>query len=126
MTPETDLLEAYRRWRQWTEVEGLAIGGEDWPKVTECQAAKRELQPIILRRTSDVLSGMPDPTEFHRRIRPVVQELITLEHHNSEILGRKHEELTCRKAELSRSARNLRRLHGCYAQAAPPNWQSFS
>ena len=126
LSPETDLMDTYGRWRQWTEVEGLAICAEDWPRVTECQEAKRELQPVILRFTSQVLSCTSDPARFHQRVRTVVQELITLEHHNNQIISRKREQLQAQRDDLDRSSQNLRRLHSSYAPTATPNWQSFS
>lgn len=126
MNPETDLMDAYQRWRHWSQVEGLAICAEDWPKVTECQQAKRELQPIILRCTDHALSGVINRAEFHQRIRPVVHELISLENHNSEILSRKKEDVSFQMEELDRSTRNLRRVQGCYATAPSAQWHSYS
>lgn len=126
LEPENDLMDAYQRWRQLTEVENLAICAEDWPRVDECQEAKRNLQPVILQFTTQALATTADRSGFHRRVRTVVQELVSLEHHNNLIISQKREKTQCRLAELNRSAQSLRRVHRSYTQVAHTNWQSYS
>ena len=49
MNAHADLMIAYGEWRQWTEAEGEALRAAHWARVTECQTAKRELQPRIVQ-----------------------------------------------------------------------------
>ncbi|MBI5385801.1 MAG: hypothetical protein HZA90_14080 [Verrucomicrobia bacterium] len=127
---EHELLDAYDQWRRWTEVEGLAICAEDWPKVTECQRVKRELQTVIIRRTDEAFTELPLNSQararFESGMRSAVGELIELESRNGRILSEKRGRVLKEREDLERSAHNLRRVHGTYGNALGACWHSYS
>ena len=130
MDAHAKLMSAYDDWRRWTEAEGDALRAANWSRVAQCQAAKRDMQPLILRlgeaariewaRTADTRA------DLERAMRSVVGELIVLENRNGAILAQRRDALLTRKTEMDRSHCNLRRLRNSYAPARRPVWSSFS
>jgi hypothetical protein len=130
MSASDDLMAAYQTWLDWTQSEGEAIRSTDWPRVGECQAAKRQLQPQIvqLRAAAEQewrrlgLAGIAR----ERSLRTVVEELIRLESQNRETLAAQRVTFSAQKAELDRSTANLRRVRQSYVPLRAAAWSSFS
>ena len=125
MNAPDELSALYQLWRRLTESEGQAMRAGVWPDVDQCQAAKLALQP----RITEVSSGL-DPILHEQRFRPVVEELMQLEHRNREILQTQRQIAQMQKDELDHAGRNLRQLHQSYVSADAwhrrAHWQSWS
>ncbi len=130
MSAKTDLLEAYESWRQWSEAEGSAIYRQDWPRVSECQAAKLQLQSLIVRKTELAQNEMAkqgfDWKDLLPKLRGVMNHLMTLETRNSRILDQIREGVLAQKAEIEAVGQNLRRVQRSYGSSQPAVWQSYS
>jgi hypothetical protein len=124
MTPHQDLLTACEEWRALSESEGAALRAADWPRVAECQTAKRALQPRINSLADRIQAGPDRPIE--PRLRRLVDELIALETRNHEILASQRVAAEREQGALDRARRNLQRVHGSYAGARRPAWESYS
>ncbi|HTI69010.1 MAG TPA: hypothetical protein VMF06_03545 [Candidatus Limnocylindria bacterium] len=130
MSAKDRLFAAYDQWRQWSEKEGQAIQASDWPVVRDCQRAKLELQPQILRftetsRTEHLQTG-GDWKGTEREVRRQVSELIALEMRNETWLHEVRERAESQLTECSRSRRSLRQVHRSYVPPAAPAWASYS
>ena len=121
MTPAEELASLYEQWRHLTEEEGRAIDAGDWSHVAVCQSGKSRLQPRIVE-----VSRRLDAATHEEHFRPVVAQLMEMEHANRDRLQKQREWAEERRQELDRSSRHLRQLHQAYVAPARPNWQSYS
>jgi hypothetical protein len=130
MTARSALIKMYQEWQDWTEAEGEAIRAEEWAKVQDCQHAKSELQPLIMKATSGLkeeYSSLPNRLrEVEDELRVLIGQLIQLEQRNSEWLTSQRKAAEIRNAELNRSVRHLRQIHQAYATADRAFWHSYS
>ena len=130
MSAKKELLEAYEAWRQWSEAEGTAIHRQDWPRVEECQAAKLQLQSLIVRKTEQAQTELAsqgfDWKDLLPKLRGIMNHLMTLETRNSRILDQIRESVLAQKAEIEAVGQNLRRVHRSYGSPQPVAWQSYS
>ena len=117
MNPEDTLRDSYREWRRLAELEGEAIRSRNWPLVSDCQKALRELQPQIMRQAE----AAPRPS-----CQELVADLLRLEQRNQQLLEQcRHAALT-RRTQLEQTRANLRRIQRSYAPAPQAAWVSFS
>lgn len=123
------LLGLYAEWRRLTELEGAAIGRDEWPTVARQQALKRELQVRIVEATEvwrrEAEAG-GEWARFERELRPVVADLIQLESRNHARLCERREQAQVALASLDRSAAQLRGIQRAYGPGAGSCWQSYS
>jgi hypothetical protein len=124
------LLDLYAEWRRLTELEGAAIGRDEWPCVAQQQQLKRGLQTRIIEATEswqrerqDTSGGM-EP--FEREFRPIVSDLIQMESRNHELLCERRTRTQTALAALDRSASHLRGIGRAYATPEGSRWQSYS
>ena len=119
MDATADLTRALAEWRRLTDLERLAILGDDWPGLAEQQTRKAQLQAEI----QSALALFPG-TE--RQFSSAVGELLALERRNGELLAEKR---IRRQAESERLAGTLLSLHGvrrAYGSSRGIHWQSYS
>jgi hypothetical protein len=121
MISTEELASLYEQWRHLTEEEGRAIDAADWSRVAVCQSGKSRLQPRIVE-----VSQRLDATTHEQQFRPIVAQLMEMEHANRDRLQKQRESAEERKQELDRSSRHLRQLHQAYVPPARANWQSYS
>jgi hypothetical protein len=121
MNPASELGELYEQWRSLTEAESLAIEAAAWARVEQYQAAKGRLQPRITELTRRL-----DATTHEREFRPMVEELMRLEHRNSALLQRQRNAAERQRQELDRTSRTLRQIHKSYVPPVRTHWQSYS
>lgn len=120
--PAAEIVELYRRWRELTADEGVAIASERWSRVNELQAQKSELQSAVDRLSVLVPADLRLPSE----LATILRELVAMESENSRVLDLKLESARSEQASLDRSGHNLRRLRGSYGQSRTAGWQSYS
>ena len=130
MSAKDRLFAAYDQWREWSEKEGQAIRISNWPTVRDCQRAKMELQPQILRftensRTEHQQTGA-DWMGTETELRKHVAELIALEMRNNDLLHEVRQTAEAELAECSKNRRNLKQVHRSYAPAGTSAWASYS
>lgn len=123
------LLDLYAEWRRLTELEGAAIGRDEWPTVAQQQALKRELQTRIVEATElwnrEAEAGS-ESARFERELRPLVADLIQLESRNHARLCERREQARVALASLDRSASQLRGIQRAYGPGEGTCWQSYS
>lgn len=132
--PHQALLDLYQEWRRLTELEGAAIARDEWPAVEEHQRLKRDLRDQIILATQQwhaegaAAGSGPDSVRasFERYFRPIVADLIALEHRNQQVLGEHRSQMQSRLASASQSTKRLRNLQRSYAPERSPRWQSYS
>jgi hypothetical protein len=123
------LLDLYAEWRRLSELEGAAIGRDEWPSVAQQQALKRELQGRIVEATeawSREQEATGGPARFEQEFRPIVADLIQLESRNHERLCERRALARAALASLDRSAAQLRGIQKAYAPGGGSCWQSYS
>ena len=130
MAASTDLFEAYAKWRELSQTEAAALVASNWSLVTQCQEAKRALQPLILARTEAAqeewrLAG-PAGAKAQSQLRARIAELMAIELANATAVSARRQACLNRKAELQRAHRNVGRIHRSYALQRPASWQSYS
>lgn len=130
MTAKKNLVAAYHSWEQLTQTEGTAIQGDNWSSVQECQQTKKDLQREIIHLTeaaqAECIEAGHDTKVFERDMRRIINNLISLESRNAELLARRRAEADVAKADLDQAAHNLRRVQKSYAPPAAPLWNSYS
>ena len=130
MTARDTLLRLYEEWRLQTECEGEAIRAKDWTKVSACQQAKHELEPLILDWTGAARREQHqrghEPTALEQELRGLLQELMQAEQRNQKWLAQHQAALQTRRVELQQTARNLRRVRQSYAPRGHSVWHSYS
>jgi hypothetical protein len=130
MSAQANLLQLYKEWRSLTEQEREGIESGNWRQVRQCQSAKSELQPRILRETQEThqewsRSGA-DRSLLEKQVRSVVNELIYLESRNGEFIAEQRQRAQSDFDELNKSGRTLGKVHKTYAPNAPIAWESYS
>lgn len=130
MSAKDRLFAAYDQWRDWSEKEGEAIRISNWPTVRECQRAKMELQPQILRftensRTEHQQTGA-DWSGTEVALRKQVAELIALEMRNNDLLHEVRQTAQAEMLEISRNRRSVKQVHRSYAAPGASAWASYS
>lgn len=124
------LLDLYAEWRRLTELEGAAIGRNEWPCVAQQQQLKRGLQTRIVDATEawnrELAPGAGSLAPFEQEFRPIVTDLIQLESRNHELLCEHRTQARAELATLDRSTAHLRGLHRAYAGGETSRWQSYS
>jgi len=130
MSAKSELFDAYESWRQWSEAEGAAIHRQDWARVSECQAAKLQLQTVIVKKTELAQSELAkqgfDWKDLLPKLRGVMNHLMTLETRNSRILDQIRQGIQAQKAEMETVGQNLRRVQRSYGSAQSVALQSYS
>lgn len=117
------MTEWYAAWRRLTEREGDAIRAGDWGLMEQSQRAKEELKRELVGRNEPSPEG---GHEFELLDRPVVAELIRLEHENHALLCARKLEVEAELATLQGSSRALQGLHRAYGSKAAGAWGSYS
>jgi hypothetical protein len=130
MIAKKKLFDAYDSWEQLTQAEGSAIQSGDWSRVAECQQAKQGLQKKIIHLTESaqaecIETGL-DSKNFERDLRPIINNLISMESHNSELLAIRRQAADVEKLDLDQASQNLRRVQKSYSPPASPVWNSYS
>jgi hypothetical protein len=124
------LNDLYAEWRRLTEAEGEAITGGQWQLLAAHQQRKQSLKLEIVDATQVWHTEWPQTetrqTEYERRFRPLVDELIQLESRNHELLCQRRRRVESELAELDRSRGQLRGVQRAYAGQASSWWQSYS
>ena len=126
MEPNAELLELYQQWKRLTEQESAAIGASNWTAVRNCQTAKQELQPKIIRATDAAKHAPGGGTEFEARIRECVNELIQLETRNSEQLGKRLAAAEQERIGLERTSQRLKQVQKSYSGGRGSAWDQYS
>lgn len=121
MNPVSELAALYEQWRSLTKSESQAIETAAWAQLEQYQAAKGRLQP----RITEVARRL-EPSVLEREFRPVVEELIRMEHRNNALLQRQRDAAELQRQELDRKSRNLRQIHKSYVPPVRTHWQSYS
>jgi hypothetical protein len=124
------LTELYSEWRSVSHAEGEAIQTRDWPAVERFQLRKEELKRNILPATEAWGSRWSREEErrreYDRVYRPIVAELITLEHRNHELLCARREQAHREIAENENALGNLRGIQRAYSRNPVGSWESYS
>jgi hypothetical protein len=123
MSARNQLFDAYAEWRAFTITEGEAMRDSDWPRVEQCQEAKKQLQPAVTRLTGAVqyewAAAGRDPAELQKDMRAVIGELIVMETQNGAIMAEKRQEAEAKRIEFRSARLNLQRIRGSYGGIAP-------
>jgi hypothetical protein len=130
MTADAALREAYQDWRRLAELEGEAIRSKDWTLMWDCQKRLTDLQPRIVRLTSDARkewrqAGV-DIAQKEKNIRQIISGLIELEMQNSSSLTAAKEMASAKLAQMEQARQNLKRVHRSYSTPHPAVWNSLS
>ena len=130
MIAKKSLFDAYNSWEQLTQAEGAAIQSGDWARVAECQQAKQGLQKQIIHLTESaqaecIETGL-DSKIFERDLRPIINNLISMESRNSELLAIRRQAADLEKLDLDQASNNLRRVQKSYSPATAAVWNSYS
>lgn len=124
------LTELYSEWRTVSQAEGEAIQTGDWRAVEQLQLRKEELKRHILPATEVWGSHWPGEEErrreYDRVYRPMVAELISLEHRNHEWLCARREKARREVAEDDSALGNLRGIRRAYSRTSGSTWHSYS
>jgi hypothetical protein len=124
------LCDLYAEWRRLTDIEGTAIGNEEWSRVEQQQRLKRELQNQIMQTADQWLSEQGETeaacAKYEREFRPIVSNLIQRESQNHELLCERRKHLQSRLNSLKQTGTRLRGIQRTYASAGSSNWQSYS
>jgi hypothetical protein len=130
MSAKRNLVDAYGTWEQLTRSEGAAIQNEDWPRVTECQRSKQDLQREIIHLTESAQAECRfaggDTQNLEHDMRPIINALIALETRNAELLASRRQSAEARRLHLDQAVHNLRRVQKSYAAPAEAVWNSYS
>lgn len=130
MIAKKNLVAAYQSWEQLTQTEGAAIQGDDWSGVHECQQTKKDLQREIIHLTeaaqAECIEAGHDTKIFERDMRRIINNLITLESRNAELLAGRRAVADVAKADLDQAAHNLRRVQKSYSPPTAPLWNTYS
>ncbi|MSU21794.1 MAG: hypothetical protein EXS30_10420 [Pedosphaera sp.] len=126
MPAEPEIQQLYAQWRALTDAERRAIEQGAWENLKGIQAAKRDLQGLIIgaERVSEragELAGARDST-----LKGTFEQLMRMEMDNLELLEHQMAAVRAERANLDRSSSNLRRLHRSYVSPAASAWQSYS
>lgn len=121
MSPELEFTALLDQWRRLTEEEGRAISSSTWAQVENFQSAKALLQP----RINEVRERI-DPARHESQFRPLIEDLIRLEHRNQSLLEEQRRLAQQQEQDLNRSDRNLRQIQKSYIPPARNLWQSYS
>jgi len=121
MSPTEELSALYAQWRRLTVDEGEAIEAGAWTHVEQYQSAKSRLQPRIVE-----VSQRLDALTHEEQFRPLIEQLMDLEHRNRERVQEQRRSGRRQQQELDRSSRQLRQVHDSYVPQARAHWQSYS
>ena len=114
MNAQGQLSELLDDWRGLTAAESQAIRTLDWPRLEECQEAKKRLMSQI-----EGLENIPE-------LLPRVKELLALERHNECDLQAMRANLEAERAGVDRASRAMRQVSKAYGGRSSANWQSYS
>ena len=124
------LLQAYESWRDLTMREREALQRQDWFCVASCQAAKSDLQSRILPLTEasqrESALGNGNFSRFHQELRKQIEELITCEENNSELVEKHRRKAEIRQQEIECTHALLGQVHKTYRQTSETWWTSYS
>jgi len=127
---ESQLNQALQEWRRLAEAEGEAIQLCNWPLVSECQNALRDLQPRILEFSRSAREQWANlGSQRHGKqeaLRQALGGLIEIESRNYARLTALRQTAMARLEQLETASRTLRQVHRSYAPKAPAAWSSFS
>lgn len=124
------LLDLYAEWHRLTDIEGAAIGKDEWSSVEQQQLLKRKLQDQIVQ-TAEQWHAEQGDTEatrarYEREFRSIVTSLVQQESQNHELLCHRRQYLQSSLAALNQSGIRLRGIHRTYAAEGGSSWQSYS
>lgn len=130
MSAESALFEAYREWRRLSRACQKAISQRNWSFLLRCQSAIQEIQSFTASATRQVREewrqSNVDFAAKENELRALILELRDLAESNTRQLQTARAAAICRREQLERAGRNLRRIQGSYASAKPPAWTTFS
>ena len=130
MIAKKSLFDAYNSWEQLTQAEGAAIQSADWARVAECQQTKQSLKKQIIQLTesaqAECIEAGLDSKNFERDLRPIINNLISMESRNSELIAIRRHAADVEKLDLDQAAQNLRRVQKSYSPPASAVWNSYS
>jgi len=128
--PHHLLLDLYAEWGRLTDLEGAAIGKDEWPSVQQQQVLKRKLQDQIVQTAEQWHAEQGDTAaaqaKYDREFRPIVTHLIQRESQNHELLHQRWDHLKAKVGSLKQAGMRLRGIHRTYAAQGSPSWQSYS
>lgn len=130
MIAKKSLFNAYSEWEQLTQAESAAISGGDWTRVAQCQSEKQKLQKQIISLTESaqaecIETGL-DAKHFERDLRPIINNLISMESRNAELIATRRHAAEVERIELDTASSNLKRVQKSYSAPAAPVWNSYS
>jgi hypothetical protein len=127
------LVELYAEWRRLTDLEGAAIGADEWPNVARQQQLKLELRDQIVQTTEQWhVERAATETEtaanvrFEQEFRPIVADLIQRETRNHEMICERKQRVQSDLAALRQSSTRLRGIQRAYSADTGSRWQSYS
>ena len=127
------LVELYAEWRRLSDLEGAAIGADEWPSVARQQQLKQEIRDQIVQTTEQWhVEWAATETEtsasvrFEQEFRPIVADLIQRETRNHEMICERKHRVQSDLTALRQSSTRLRGIQRAYATAAGSRWQSYS
>jgi hypothetical protein len=126
------LIALYAEWRRLSDLEGNAIGNDEWTDVARQQQLKQELRDRIVQTTERWRREWTDTeaetvnVRFEREFRPIVAELIERESRNHELICQRRRHMQSELSSLNQSSARLRGLHRAYACDTGNRWQSYS
>jgi hypothetical protein len=126
------LISLYAEWRRLTDLEGTAIGNDEWPDVARQQQLKQELRDQVVQTTEQWHRDWTDAetetanVRFEREFRPIVADLIQRESRNHELICQRRHRVQSELSSLNQSSARLRGLHRAYASGTGNRWQSYS
>lgn len=127
---QRSLLQAYQSWRDLTVREGAALQNSDWVRVTECQAAKGDLQFSIPQLTEaaqrESAPFSATSSKFEHQLRTVLAGLISSEKSNIELIQRRRRNTEEQRKELECTHMILGRVHRIYGHSLETCWSSYS
>jgi hypothetical protein len=122
MSPLSNLIELCRLWAKLSASECEAIQMEDWKSVADAQSKKNLLQSKI----SDSAAACTVEERCSAEIKELSSALVASEKTNQRLLETIRSAAEKRRVRLGGVARNLRKIHGSYAQQPSTVWQSYS
>ena len=117
----------YAQWKALTEAERRSIELGAWESLAGIQAAKRDLQGLIIKAEGE--TGVVGSNAAGARdvmLKGTFEQLMRMEMENLELLECRMAAARAERENLDRSSSNLRRLHRSYAGPAASAWQSYS
>ena len=125
-----ELHRLHSRWQCLTQEESAAIAASNWDLAIQHQTSKKRLQEETAgakQHLQEVVERCGvDWAQLRSEFLPTVEELISMESRNRELLAAQLRQARARLRETNHSASNLQQLRHAYAHGANSVWQSYS